>query len=141
MHYLDTSILAAILLQDPESERVEKMLKGLRGEFLSLSVWTGVEVFSAIARRLRMREIGAREAARARQAYDEEFVAKHNVLSLAPPDYARARNLLAVDGTRLRAGDALHLAVALNNGASTFRTLDKDLRKIAIQSGLTAPNI
>ncbi|MDP3294396.1 MAG: type II toxin-antitoxin system VapC family toxin [Nevskia sp.] len=141
MHYLDTSILAAILLRDPESERVEKALQGLGGEFLALSVWTGVEVFSAIARRLRMREISPREAARARQAYDEEFVAKHDVLVLTTPDYARARNLLAVDGTKLRAGDALHLAVALNHGVSTFRTLDKDLRKIAVQSGLTAPAI
>lgn len=141
MHYLDTSVLAAILLRDAESERVEKMLLGLRGELQALSIWTGVEVFSAIARRLRMRDIGVREAARARQTYDEEFVAKHEVLMLTAADYARARSLLAVDGTKLRAGDALHLAVALNNGVSTFRTLDKDLRKIAVQSGLTAPAI
>ncbi len=141
MHYLDSSVVAAILLRDPKSERAEKLLLSLRGEPQLISHWTGVEICSAIARRLRRREISARDAARARLAYDEEFVAKHDVLMLTAADYSRARSLLAVDGTRLRAGDALHLAVALNHGVSTFRTLDRDLREFAVQSGLSAPAI
>lgn len=141
MHYLDSSVVAAILLRDPKSERAEKLLLSLRGEPQLISHWTGVEICSAIARRLRRREISARDAARARLAYDEEFVAKHDVLMPTAADYSRARSLLAVDGTRLRAGDALHLAVALNHGVSTFRTLDRDLREFAVQSGLSAPAI
>lgn len=141
MHYLDSSVLAAILLRDPESERAERLLLSLLGEPQLISHWTGVEVSSAIARRLRMRDINAREAARARLAYDEEFVAKHDVLMLTAADYARARSLLAVDGTKLRAGDALHLAIALNHGVSTFHTLDKDLREFAVQSGLATSAI
>jgi predicted nucleic acid-binding protein len=142
MHYLDTSVIAALLLRDPESDRVEKMLRTpLAGETLLLSWWTGVEVFSAIARRLRMRQIGAQGAARARLAYEQQFVANHAVIGIAAADFDRARQLLSVDGTALRGGDALHLAIAVNHHVTSFRTLDKVLRRAAQQTGLHAPAI
>ncbi len=140
MHYIDTSIIAAILLRDPESKRAENLLDSLRSEDRCLSAWTGVELFSAIGRRARTREMTSKAAANARLLYFEEFAAKLILLPIGTPDFERACALLAIEGTGLRGGDALHLAIALNRGVTSFRTLDKSLRKIAIQMGLSAPS-
>jgi predicted nucleic acid-binding protein len=142
MHYLDTSVIAALLLNDPESARVEKLLRSMPGlEILVLSRWTGVEVFSVIARRLRMGQIGAHDAARARLAYGTQFSSRHPVLTVAAAEFDLAQQLLSHDGTALRGGDALHLAIAINHRVSGFLTLDKQLQKLAGQNSLKAPTI
>lgn len=140
MHYIDTSVLAAILLDDAERERAEKRLESLRAERQCLSGWTGVEMFSAIARRVRTRELTAKKAVQARQLYLDEFVAKLEVLNAGVPEFERARALLTIDNTGLRSGDALHLAIALNHRVTAFHTFDETLRKAANRSGLHAPS-
>ena len=47
-----------------------------------------------------------------------------------------ARDYLAQPDTGLRAGDALHLAIAANNAASEIHTLDKTMLKAGMQLGL-----
>jgi predicted nucleic acid-binding protein len=46
-------------------------------------------------------------------------------------DYELAKASIQHFATKLRAGDALHLALASNNGAKTFYTLDEGLLNAA----------
>lgn len=50
----------------------------------------------------------------------------------------RMGDLSGTQGSKVRAGDTLHLAVARNNGALEVLSLDQGLIKAARQLGLTA---
>ena len=51
-------------------------------------------------------------------------------------DYSLAKTYLGHPGSGLRAGDALHLAVATNHRAEAIYSLDKTLRKAGSVLGL-----
>ena len=58
------------------------------------------------------------------------------VISPSPHDFARAKQFLQRFETGLRAGDALHLAIAGNRGADAIYSLDKGLLKAGTILGL-----
>ena len=56
----------------------------------------------------------------------------------AAADFALARNYVAEFATRLRGPDALHLAIARNNGIDEIRTLDDGMLFAAKKLNLKA---
>ena len=58
------------------------------------------------------------------------------VLPVSPADLERTSDLMLRFDLGLRAGDALHVAIAQNAGATSFVTLDKRLAAAAAQLGL-----
>jgi len=58
------------------------------------------------------------------------------VLPVDAGDFDLARNYVQTCSTGLRAGDALHLAVAANNGAKAIYSLDKRLVSAGKRLGL-----
>ena len=103
---------------------------------LAVSHWTGVEFASLLAREVRMgglddptaREVGAEFEA----IVAESFV----VLLPGARDYTLARQYLGHHDSGLRAGDALHLAIAQNNGAEAIYSFDKTLLRARPALGL-----
>ena len=136
MLYFDTSFLVPLFLQEQTSTRIERVFAGLAGQDLAISHWTRVEFSSLLAREVRM---GGLAAAAAREA-DAEFesVATASFLVLLPSagDFDLAKEYLAHHRSGLRAGDALHLAIARNHGSESIYSLDNTLLKAGRSLGL-----
>ncbi len=136
MRYFDTSFLAPLILQEATSNRVEHFIVGLPTGELTISHWTRVEFASLLARQVRMGNLVHQAA---RQA-DTQFatIIEESFIVLAPDsdDFDLARTYLANYATGLRAGDALHLAIAGNHRADSIYSLDKTLLKAGTLLGL-----
>lgn len=138
MRYFDTSFLVPLILPEATSEPIAAFLDGLQDEELAVSDWTRVEFMSLLAREVRMKGLNP-EAAREAGARFESMVSGTFVILLPRrSDFDQARAWLGRFETGLRAGDALHLAVASNNKADAVHTLDKRMIEAAKQLGLSA---
>lgn len=127
----DTSFLAPLILQEATSETVEAFIAALSPEQLCISQWTRVEFASLIAREVRMGSFTQGEALTAIVQFDDMVEKSWRVLVPRSGDYELAKNYVQRFETKLRAGDALHLAIAHNHGASVLYTLDEGLLKAA----------
>jgi uncharacterized protein len=126
--YLDASALAKLYVQEPDSEALEESLAG-RDDLL-VSTLAVNEVTSALARRVRE---GAYRAVEARRVY--RTIVRHadegrfRLIDGGLEAGRSAERILLSVGTRIpvRAGDALHLAIASLAGARSFVTFDRRL--------------
>jgi hypothetical protein len=133
--YLDTSLVVALCVPEPDSDRVESVL-GAVVEPLCTSEWTRVEFTSAIGIKARNRELSEPLARRALADYYEAFEPGVTVVTPSREDYVRAAWYLQDLKSGLRGGDALHAAVAENNRATRLLTLDKVFVKAAREIGV-----
>ena len=136
MHYFDTSFLVPLVLPEETSDPIARFFADMASEDLAVSHWMRVEFSSLLAREVRMGELkpeAAREVdARFQAMIDESFA----VLLPNSDDYDLAKKYLRRFETRLRAGDALHLAIAGNREAETIYSLDKILLKAGKMLGV-----
>jgi predicted nucleic acid-binding protein len=134
--YFETSFLLPLFLPEPTSERVENFLRRQRTEALAISHWTRVEFFSTLARQVRMGGLGPKAA----RDVDAEFtaVAAKSFINLLPiaDDFDLSMQYLRRYKSGLRAGDALHLAIAANNKAEAIYSLDNTFLKAGRKLGL-----
>lgn len=127
MHYFDTSFLVPLILPEATSEPIARFFQDLQAEGMAVSHWTRVEFSSLLAREVRMGGLSA-EAAREADARFEAMVEESFTVILPNGnDFDVAKEYLGRYETGLRAGDALHLAVAKNHGAEAIFSLDKAL--------------
>ena len=127
MRYFDNSFLVPLILPEATSEPIPGFMEDLPVDHLAVSHWTRVEFASLLAREVRM---GGLDAAAARAASSRfETMVEESFAVLLPnrDDFDRARDWLGHFDTRLRAADALHLAIAGNRGADAIYSLDKKL--------------
>ncbi|WP_297451905.1 type II toxin-antitoxin system VapC family toxin [Ferrovum sp.] len=127
MLYFDTSFVAPLILEEVVSEKIEAFLTKLPAGDLCISHWTRVEFSSLIAREVRMGGLPESDALQAIAQFDELVTDSFQVVAPGVADYGLAKEYIAHFATKLRAGDALHLAIAHNNGAKTLYTLDEGL--------------
>lgn len=127
MLYFDTSFLAPLILEEPASEKIEAFFVKLPAGKLYVSHWTRVEFSSLIAREVRMGGLAESDALLAIAQFDELMVESFQILAPSVADYELAKECIQHFATKLRAGDALHLAIASNHGAKTLYTLDEGL--------------
>lgn len=114
MIYLDTSVIAPFYWSEILSHKVEELLRTETERGLSRLV--EVELFSALSRRVRMREISQAEATmisnRFQTHLDQNFYIS---IPLNSVHYQLARDWISRFDTSLRTLDALHLACASCN--------------------------
>ena len=125
MHYFDTSFLVPLILPEATSEAITEFFRNVSAEVLTVSHWTRVEFASLLAREVRM---GHMDAAAAREAGARfETMVEESFVALLPnrDDFDRAGEWLSRFETGLKAGDALHLAIASNRRAVAIYSLDK----------------
>jgi len=135
--YVDTSVLVAAHTREPHTAAAQAWLSAQSGGGLILSTWTLGECDSAISIKVRRGELDAKGQAAAIADIDA-FVARFSPFTIPrEEDFQRARELCRHAASRLRAGDALHLAMALRLGATQFATLDQILSTNAQAHGLT----
>jgi uncharacterized protein len=112
--YLDTSVIASFYWPEALSEVVERLLR--TETELGLSQLVEVELFSALSRRVRMREISQEEATKIAVRFQTHLDSGfYTCITLEPVHYQLAREWIGRFETSLRTLDALHLACASSN--------------------------
>jgi predicted nucleic acid-binding protein len=125
--YFDTSFLAPLVLPESTSDKIAAFVRGLPVEELTVSHWTRVEFSSLISRDVRMSVLDAAAGERADARFEAMVDASFAVLLPNADDFGLAKRYLGKFNTGLRAGDALHLAIAGNRQAAAIYSLDKGL--------------
>ena len=138
MRYFDTSFLVPLILPEAYSEPIADFFEGLEADDLAINHWTRVEFSSLLAREVRMGGLDAGTAREAGSRFEEMINESFVVLLPTRDDFDRARDWLGHFETGLRAGDALHLAIAGNRSADAVYSLDKQMITAGKTLGLPA---
>lgn len=135
MIYIDTSALVPVFIREPKSEAVIGWIES-SGERLTISEWSLVEFASAAAIKVRTGQVSASLAKHAR-ARVHEFAQKHCTVAVpGREDFRRAADLAGDDKLKLRAGDALHLALAASLNTQGILCLDDAMIESAKALGI-----
>ena len=140
MVYVDTSVLIALYTREAKSTDVSKWYASCADELVS-AAWCVSEFASALGIKQRTRQLNATEAQTIWLQFERMCANDLQLLPVAHAAFHRAA-VLSLDAlSGLRSGDALHLAVALENKVRTLATLDEVLAKNALQLKLKLATI
>ena len=114
MIYLDTSVLGAMFFREPGAAAWVDRLERVRKEVLLISAWSLTEMASVAGIK---RRTGALDVDNCREALSnfQRFASTHlRTIEVEPGDFRTATVLIETPegSSALRAGDALHLAIA-----------------------------
>jgi predicted nucleic acid-binding protein len=135
--YADTSVLITALTDEARAKEVFVWLESPAARLggIMISDWTITEVSSALSLKVR---VGAIDEARrvAAIALFERMIDESLVVApIAHSTFRAAARLAGQPGLALRAGDALHLAVAVEQGVAVC-TLDRAMATAAASLGV-----
>ncbi|MBU2839951.1 type II toxin-antitoxin system VapC family toxin [Acidithiobacillus thiooxidans] len=133
--YVDTSVLVAAHCSEKYTGLAQGWLEELSDAELIISTWTLLECESALAIKVRRQELDLSN----QSAVLADIQAFADMYAPFPvpdeQDYGQARKFCRLAGCGLRAGDALHLALALRLETRQFLTLDHLLGTNAVAQG------
>lgn len=129
--YVDTSVIVSFFIRDDHAETARRWAE--TGPDVAISDWTMTEFSSALSHHVRLGSLSDRERKAAELAFDR-WSARGLVLEVARERFRDARALIQAH-RRLRAPDALHLAIARHEGLP-LATMDRDLLDAALAEGL-----
>ena len=136
MIYLDTSVVVPIFVPEAASEAISAWLE-IPGKTLVSADWILTEFASALGIKVRRGEMTQKHAG---SVWDSFEIFSSSGLRLVPVTrsaFVSGAALIRSAAGVLRAGDALHLAMALEVGATTIATADEQLGHSASAQGLT----
>src|SRR5215831_6551691 len=118
MLYLDTSLLVAALTNEAETERIQHWLGQQPVDDLAVSDWVLTELSSALSIKLRTGQIGIADRAEALTTFTRLASDSFIAIPVSRSDFHTAARLADQHALSLRGGDALHLAICANHGAT-----------------------
>jgi uncharacterized protein len=130
MIYVDTSVLVALIVNEPKSAAVSRWYGACTDEMVS-AIWCVTEFASALGIKQRTGQIGSDEAGAAWLRFERICANDIKLLPTEPATFHRGAVLMLDPASGLRAGDSLHLAAALDAKAKQIATLDQGLAKNA----------
>ena len=134
--YIDASAVVPLYVNEQSSRAMRRWFASTDPSQVALSRWTLTEFVSALGIRVRMQTVTPDAARRAISAFDTMTEHSLMILPLDAPDFSRANDLMLDFSLGLRAGDALHIGVALNAGVGRLVTLDQRMTRAAEALGL-----
>lgn len=129
--YVDTSVVVSFFIRDDHAEAARRWAR--TDPRVAISDWTATEFSSALSHHVRLGSLSDRERKVAELAFDR-WAARGLVLEVTRDRFQDARLLMQAH-RRLRAPDALHLAIARYEGLP-LATLDEDMRDAGVAEGM-----
>jgi len=130
MLYVDTSVLVALCTLEAKTDDVVKLYAACTDE-LSSAAWCITEFASAMGLKQRTGQLTQAQAQNAWLQFERVCANDLQLMSIETVIFHKAAVLTMDAATGLRAGDALHLACALEAKAQGIVTLDTVMAKNA----------
>jgi predicted nucleic acid-binding protein len=137
--YLDASVCVSLLTRESGTDRTVRWRESHSSEPLAASLWVHAEVASALSTKVRMGSLSVAERSDALTAWAMLRAGMHNI-EIDADAFTAAADMLARHELGLRAGDALHLAIAAAHGC-TLVTLDERMAKAAPEVGVPVAEV
>ena len=137
--YLDTSVIVSMFTTDAHTSRASRFL-ALVSDRIALSDWVATEFSSALAIGTRVGRLTSDEREAAELAFQSWRDRAPFTSAVEPIDVRVARDLLKTTTRPLRAGDALHVAIARRLGCS-LATFDVGMRAAAVDLGVLVEDL
>ena len=122
MIYFDTSLLVAALASEAATSRAQEAIN--EATTIAVSEWSLTEFAAAFSIKLRMRTVSETDRATARRRLQRYIAQNFELLPVNGSHFRQATAFADDHQSNLRAGDALHLAIAAEIGATVW-TLDQ----------------
>ncbi len=135
MIYLDTSFAVPLFVPEPHSDAVADWFEDLSTDLVS-SDWILPEFSSALAIKVRRGELHQRHAKLAWDEFERFASTGLRLIPVSREAFLKAAEFVRQIRGALRAGDSLHLAMALESGAKGLATTDDELARAAASQGL-----
>ena len=135
-YYLDTSVLVAALTNEAATEKVQTWLSEQKSEDLLISGWVITEFSSALSIKVRTGHLSVKHRAEALAMFNQLAADSLGSLPISGNHFRTAAQFADNHVHALRSGDALHLAVAGQRGA-TVCTLDRRLAESGMALGVS----
>lgn len=134
MIYCDTSLLISALTTEPRSGESQTWIGRQATGDLAISPWVDTEFASAVAHKGRIGDLDDDGRARVLVGW-RAVMSRLHVERIQSEDFAHASILVGRPDSRLRSGDALHLAIVERRGFD-LATLDNALADYAELTGV-----
>jgi len=139
--YLDTSFLTPLFREEATSAKVAEFLSQQAADTLAVSKWASIEFASLTSRDVRVNALTASQGHRLIAEFDLMVAISLVVLNPDANDFDLAQKYVTNFATQLRGPDALHLAVAHNNGMEFIATLDNRMLSAAKKLKVSARRV
>lgn len=139
MLYIDTSVIVSMLTNEEAAPAITRWF-GLLDQTPQSSDWLMTEFASALALKVRTGQIQAKQKKWINRSFETLLAGGLRIAPVSRAAFHLAARFLDNSNGSLRAGDALHLAVARELAATTFVTLDQRQAICAATNGFDVLN-
>jgi uncharacterized protein len=140
MFYLDTSFAVSTFSIEPRTDDCQRWLGNNVDANLLISDWVGTEFASAAALKVRTGAVTLVERAAIMTRWRKAAANSFTLVEIVSAHFEIAAQMASLHQLSLRAGDALHIAVAQSAGAKLI-TLDKRMAVAALELGVPVVDI
>ena len=135
--YLDTSLLVSAVANEPRSAKSRAWFERQKPDGFVISDWVVAEFSAALSIKLRTGALTVSQRSTALEIFGRLIEQSLKILPVESRHFRAAARLADQFALGLRAGDALHLAIAVGHSA-TICTLDRRLAEAAGSLGINA---
>lgn len=137
IRYLDTSLLVGTLTREQRTPQLQDWLSAQPPEELAISDWVITEFSGALSVKTRMGQLPPEKRAESLAVFNSLVERTFEVLPVSRLAFQTAARFADQHETGLRSGDALHLAVAAQEGRR-LTALDERLVEAGQNLGVSA---